>query len=233
MRRFRTSTFFFAAYLLCFAPLWSRGEARMSKQFYNGEIRPVKIAVIDPEVTAQRSKVTGGEQLFKESAEIEDVLKLYITQTLLEKGYKVVDSAFKPEAIAENQELGYLLSDIQGKFDELHARIAQRPKDVTYDQYSMGGEIAFLDKLHEVDAYVFIRGMALSTSGGKKALTILMSLGQYIPGSGVDVRVTFVEAKTGLVIAYVPFVAIGPIVKKTEKVLDKPIRRAFKGFPTP
>jgi hypothetical protein len=209
------------------------GSAQIHPDLKSGEKAIRTILILPPEVKVTKSGVKGAEALVDESRTVEDALPRLVVKALEDKGFQAPANPFSPEALEKNSDLRYALADIQGRFNSLNEQLSKKSKDVEKGRFTMGEEVLKLNPDGSADALIFIRGEGQISTGGKKAFSALGGIsGMLASANRIELSITVVDARTGVVLYYGKAGARTDFVKQPEQ-LSEAIEKALKNFTCP
>lgn len=213
------------------------GEADARRKKKRDPRAPFRVvAVVPPRVEITRARVLGGVPKVEDSMEAEDIIVRELEAELEARGYEVARGALSRERLAADPDLQYAVSDLQDRFDEVMAQLvsAKRPeRDLEDGRFHLGDAALLVAGMAGVEGLVFARGQGVSTGGGTKAAVFFLTLGGGIPGSGISLRIGLVDGRDGRLVDVTGASKSGPILKKTEKIVSRPVERAVEELPAP
>jgi hypothetical protein len=198
--------------------------------------RPVykTVAVVPPEVSIDKSKLSGEEALVAESLRIEDTIYEIVSQNLARKGY-LVRPTLSVAALAESPDLKTAVADLQSKHDDLLAVMARDRSGVEKGRFTLGTDVAAVGETAGADLLVFVRASGIVVTTGKKVTEAIVGALLGVGGVSQDslsMFVTVVDSKDGRVMATVSGAAVGNFVNKPDEIIGKAVAAAFRKFPT-
>lgn len=204
-------------FLLCLLPL------TLAAQFENRDLKIRKkvinnVIILPPAASLVKYGMKGGETLVAESEKLETGLSSVVGETLSNMGCNVMQDTFSPEALDQNPDLKYALSDLQTRYDKLLVLIKKKPKDVRDGRFSLGDEVANFSAGVAADALVFVRAKGLVTTTGRKAFTALTGMGVKYDHVALDISV--VDAQSGAVLYFARPGSGGNFVDNPETMKD-------------
>jgi hypothetical protein len=188
----------------------------------NVVILPAKIEIV-------KQGVKGTESMIEESEKVSSTVSDLVAQVLQKKRINILSSPFTNQTSESGTDQKYVLADIQGRYDALLPKMIKKSKDVKKGRFSLGDEILSLNVDKSADAIIFIRGQGTKLTKGKQVFSILNPFSFSFPY--VIITIGIVDAHTGEVLAFARPVAIGDVVGKEQKVLNKPITKSLKKIP--
>jgi hypothetical protein len=219
-------TFLLAILLAPASVFGQRIHPRLKKP--GAEINRLVIMPID--VSLNKDGMKGGEPLEKEAAAVVTYFEKAITSALTAKNLTVLDSPFKKETLAENEQLKYTVADLMREYKQMQALISKKYKDVDKGRFTLGDQVLLLNQDDDIDAFVFLHAFCIKRSGGKKALGIA-TLNPFMFTPTYLVYLTVVDARNGDVLAYNQMRAFSDITKEDGKSLTELLKNGLKKVP--
>ena len=190
-----------------------------------GEVSVTKVCVMPAEGELNRVGVKGHEGMAKESEVWSAQLQGVVENHLKEIGVTITSSGMSPTDLEGNDKLRQTVLQVQQKYDTIATQMDRKIKDVKKARYTLGDEVALLPCSANSDALAFVHGQGSVLTGGKKAFGILVGGASQ---STASMRVTFVDAKSGDVLAYTFFFNNGKFTKDSEAAYGKKLGKEFK-----
>jgi len=198
----------------------ARAREYMTAEFLTKSPRPMTLAVLPPHAEFIKAKAVMTAQMVSEAAALEDEAAKAITVTLESKGYKV--RLLTPADFDTTRGLRELVTSLNGRYNEEWGKILQDRREVRYGRYGTGEEAVKLASLLHVDGLVLARVVAVGHTGGRQALTIILSLGNAVAQSYARMGLSVLDGRTGRVEGYFEAMqncTTGGLVKKPDKVM--------------
>jgi len=170
-----------------------------SPKLSSGEVKVANVCIMPAEGQLSRLGMKGREGMSQESDTWGMQLQSVVENHLKEIGAKVTSEGMSPSELETNDKLRQLVLQVQQKFDTVATQMNRKPKDIKKERYTMGDEAALLPCSGKSDALVFVEGTGSVLTGGKKAFGALVAGPSH---SDASLRITFVDAKSGDVLAY-------------------------------
>jgi hypothetical protein len=187
------------------------------------------VVILPSKVDIVKQGVKGSESMIEESEKISNAVNELVAVVLKKKIINVIKTAFTNQTVENGPDQKYVLADIQGRYDALLPKLVKKPKDVKKGRFSLGDEILSLNVDKSADAIIFIRGQGTKLTKGKQVFAILNPLSFSFPY--VFITIGIVDARTGEVLAFAKPLALGDVIGKGAKVLNKPITKSLKKIP--
>jgi hypothetical protein len=188
------------------------------------------LAILPPQVSIDKLKMTGGESMVGEALTMEDTVLSLLTSRLAAKGYEVKPS-LGLDKLNQDPELKRAVSDLQSRHDDLLSVMVKDIDGVSEGRFKLGGDVLAVGAASEAELLIFVRANGMVVSGGKKTFVGILSLGQSVPRNYLVMIITVVDARDGQVMATVEGAAVGSILKNPQEVVGKALDDAFRKFP--
>jgi len=192
----------------------------MTAEFLTKAPRPMTVAVLPPHAEFIKAKAVMTAEMVSEAAALEDEGARAITAMLESKGYKV--RLVTPADFETTRGLRELVTSLNGRYNEEWGKILQDKTEVRYGRYGTGEEAVKLASLLHVDGLVVARVVAVGNTGGRQALTLILSLGGAYAQSYARMGLGVLDGRTGRVEGYFEGMrncTTGSLVKKPAKVM--------------
>lgn len=204
----------------------------MTPGFRTTDSRPTTLVVLPPHAEFIKSKTVMTEEMVEECKRLELAAADQIRSLLSGKGYVV--RVLTRQEIDADPDLRELLLRVNGRYDEEWAKIIRKPRKVHSGRYQAGEEAQQIAAQLEVDGIIIPRIQAVGVTGGRKALTFLLSFGNAMAQGYARLDLSVVDGKTGQVEAY--FFGVKPaglkaLTNNPEKIMSKVTRGMFRRFP--
>ncbi len=207
-------------------PSWSYENRKVT----SGEF-PIRTACMMP-VEGKLSKVTmkGGAGMSKESDTWTTTLENMVEAHLKTAGVQIFQANEALASGASDDEIQQVILQLNQKYGDIAKTLNKRPKDIGKSRYTIGDEAALLPCAAKADVLVFVEGEGQVTSGGKKAMGMLVTTQGNT--SYATLILTMADAKTGEIIAFSRMSnaeSFGEkFVDKTEEVYGKALNKQFE-----
>jgi hypothetical protein len=179
--------------------------------------------VLPPEIEFTRLGMKGAEGKISEADKVAEVLRSVLSQELAARGVKLIPGPGEPK----NDDEKYALADLQARFDNVDVQLRKRPGGVERNRYSLGDGVSAFSPAKGADALVFVRGKATESTAARAAIFTFMGLPRF------SANVTFVDAKTGEVLAWAPLHRWGYLADDLQDHLAQTIRNSLRDIPLP
>jgi hypothetical protein len=218
--------------LLFLALLLTQGSAKaqyLHPKLATKKVAVRKVVILPSKVEIVKQGVKGTESMVEESEQVSNAVSELVAQVLQQKNISVLNTPSTDPTSENGTDQKYLLADIQGRYDDLLPKMVKKPKDVKKGRFTLGDEVLNLNVDKSADAIIFIRGQGTKLTKGKQVFSILNPFSFSFPY--VFITIGIVDAHTGEVLAFAKPLAVGDVVGKEQKVLNKPITKALKKIP--
>lgn len=185
------------------------------------------VLVLPADVSMHLVTLKGGRSLPEQSDRVGESIYAAISKELQARGAAVLPN---PLGDTPTDEAKYALADLQRKFDTISVQLFRKPHGLEKGRYTLGDFVSAYAPGVPADTLVFIRGAGSESSEGKQALgwaTMRPSPNAFMA------RVSFVDARSGEVLALARVVFWRDVAKKSEESLRSGIRDAFYYLPLP
>jgi hypothetical protein len=194
---------------------WPRVNPKLKAQ----QITIHKVLILPAQVEYKRMTRKGIEGGTEESSQIAASFYTIVTNELSARGVEVLPNPLKE---AKTDAERYAIADLQTRYDTVGVQLRKNPGLVEHGRITLDDRVARFVPAQDSDALVFIRGNgANGTPIGSLSMTPFHA------------EVTFVDAKTGEVLAFVRFGIMRDVAKKTAKRLTDGLRDAMHYVPLP
>jgi hypothetical protein len=193
----------------------------------SGKMVVKNILILPPEASLVKSGMKGNEPLVAESHGLELGLSSIVRQMLADKGCNILPDALSSDALDQNPDLKYALSDLQTRYDKMQILLRKKPKDVRHGRFSLGDEVANFSPGAAADALVFVRANGVIETSGKKAFVVLTGMGVTYNRVALDISV--VDARSGTILYFAKPGSGGDFVGKPDSMKEA-IDRSFSDF---
>lgn len=191
------------------------------------------VAVLPPEVSIDKSKLSGDEALVAEALRIEDRIFDIVGRNLASKGYSV-KLTLSAAALEESPDMRHAVADLQSKHNGLLELMSRDRRGVERGRFTLGPDVAAVGETAGADLLVFVRASGVIFTTSKKVTEAVVGALLGVRGVSQDTLAIFisvVDAKDGRVMATVSDQAVGNFVKRPDEIIGKAIAGAFRNFP--
>ena len=230
-RRARRSAGMALAVVLCAAGCGSPAT-HARPDFVNGRTFRT-VAVLPPEVSIDRSRLSGGESLVAEALRIEDTVSAAVVRSLQQKGY-AVQPGFTTAVLAEQPALRDAVADLARRHDDLLAVIARDPDGIRRGRFTLGPDVAAIADAAGADLLVVVHGSGVLVATSQKVAEAVVGVLLGVGGLSRDtlsMLVTVIDGRDGRIMAILSGGATGNVVKEPGRVVGRAVADAFRAFP--
>jgi hypothetical protein len=201
-------------------------------EFVNGRTFRT-VALLPPEISIDRSKLSGGESLVAEALRIEDTVSAAVVRHLQQKGY-VVQPGLSAATLDERPDLRDAVADLHRRHDDLLAVIARDPEGIRRGRFTLGADVAAVGEAAGADLLLVVHGSGVLVATSQKVAEAVVGVLLGVGGLSQDtlsMLVTVVDGRDGRIMAIVSGGSTGNVVKEPERVVGKAVADAFRAFP--
>jgi hypothetical protein len=171
----------------------------------------------------------GGQSMSNQSDTWTTALENMVEAHLKTAGVQIQPATDPLASGASDDEIRQVISELNQKYQDVANQLNRHPKDIQKSRYTLGDAVALLPCAAKSDVLVFVQGEGQVTSGGKKAM------GMLVGGSGnvsyATLVLTMADAKTGEILAFARLSnaeSFGDkFVDQTESVYGKALDKQF------
>ena len=213
--------------VVCASVGWAAtsGSSYMNPKLATGEFEVHGTCVMPAEGKLSKLGMKGNEGMSKESEAWSAALQGVVESHLRVAGVQVLPSGMSPEELEKKPELQQVVLKLQEKYDSALAQIDKHPKDTRKARFSLGDEVTLLPCAANADTLVYVNGHGQVLTGGKKAFGLLVA---GPSASTAFLTLSFVDAKSGDVMAYLRLLNNGKFVNDSEKAYGNRLDKLFK-----
>ena len=201
------------------------GKSYTNPKLSSGEITVTKVCVMPAEGSLNKVGMKGTEGMSKESEAWSMQLQGVVETELKDIGVTITSTGMSNAELESNDELRQALLQIQQKFNSVANQMTHHAKDVKKARYTLGDEVALLPCSAKSDSLVFIHGEGSVLTGGKKAFGALVTGPSQ---STATLQITFVDTKSGDVLAYATFLNNGKFEHDSQAAYGKKLGKELK-----
>jgi hypothetical protein len=199
----------------------------VNQDLKSGKKQVKTVRILPPEANLVKSGMKGAEPLAAESRTMETGLSSVLTQSLSQKGFSVLPSAFTAEALDKDSDLKYALSDVQTRYDKMQVLLAKKPKGIRSGRFSLGDEVANLNPAGDAGALVFVRADGYVPTAGLKTFVVVTGMGFARNYAKLDISVA--DAQTGTILYFAKANVYGNFLGNPDSMKEK-IYNSLSGF---
>jgi hypothetical protein len=194
----------------------------INSKLAHGQAGIRKVVILPARLQLQKVGFHGPEGMEEDALKLAATLNGLVAAELSARGVEILpDPAEQPADDARK----YATADLQAKYDNVCVQLRRKLSGVDAGRYTLGDRVLAFDGIRPADAVVFIRGKG-------KVLTPARRMG-FGGGSGMDLEIGVVDAKSGEVLAFVRIVRWRDPTVKADERFAKSIREAMRELPLP
>ncbi len=204
----------------------------MTPEFMTRVSRPMRVAVLPAQAFITKRQAVMTSDLIKEADALEDAAVRSIEALLKEKQYEV--RVVTPKDFEELPGLKDLVTAVNNRYDEEWSKILNHRREVRQKRFAVGDQAVQLCSLLKVDGLVVTRIAANVPTGGRRALTLILSLGQAYEEAMASSALGVLAGGGGRVEAYfdaVTHAGLGALLKKPDKVMARLFEKTLDRYP--
>ena len=191
----------------------------------SGETSVTRVCLMPAEGELNKVGMKGVEGMSKESELWSAQLQGVVETELKDIGVTITSKGMSNADLEDNDELRQTMLQIQQKYNSVATQMERKAKDIKKSRYTLGDEVALLPCSATSDSLAFVHGEGSVLTGGKKAFGAL--IGGQSSSSGT-LRITFVDAKSGDVLAYALFSNNGKFEHDPQSAYGKKLGKELK-----
>ena len=200
-------------------------RAYTNPKLHSGEAVVQRVCLMPAEASLKKVGMKGTEGMSKESDTWSTQLQSVVETELQDIGVAINSKGMSNNELQDNDELRQTVLQVQEKYKSVAAQMERHAKDVKKSRYTLGDEVALLPCAADADSLAFVEGEGSVLTGGKKAFGVLVG------GQSSDMgtlRITFVDSKSGDVLAYAFFVNNGKFEDNPQAAYGKKLGKELK-----
>lgn len=204
----------------------------MTPEFMTKVSRPMRVAILPAQAYFMKSQAVMTADMVKEANALEDEAGQVIETQLVDKQYGV--RVITPKDFDDLPGLKELVTSVNSRYDEEWSKILGSRRDVRHKRFSAGDQVVQLCSLLKVDGLVVPRIVASAPTGGRVALTMILSLGQAAEHGMASMGLGVLAGRDGRVEGYFSgstSCTLGGLVKHPEKVMTRLVEKIMKRYP--
>ncbi len=207
-------------------PSWSYENPKVT----SGEFQIHTACMMPTEGKLSRVTMKGGQGMSNESDNWSAALESMVEAHLKTAGVQIQQATDALASGASDEEIRQVVVQLNQKYEDVANQLNRHPKDIRKSRFTLGDEIALLPCSSKSDVIVFVRGEGQVTSGGKKAMGVLVGGKGNV--SEATLVLTMADAKTGEILAFARLTnaeSFGEkFVDQTESVYGKALDKQFE-----
>jgi len=220
----------FLAVLLVSLDVGTALAVTASKSYTNpklssGQTSVTRVCMTPPEAQLDKVGMKGVEGMSKESEIWSAQLQAVVETELKDLGVAITSTGMSNSDLESNDDLRQAMLQIQEKYKSVATQMERKAKDIKKSRYTLGDEVALLPCSADSDSLAFVEGEGRVLTGGKKAFGMLIGGESSSRGT---LRITFVDAKSGDVLAYALFLNNGKFEDDPQSAYGKKLGKELK-----
>jgi hypothetical protein len=210
---------------LATTPSWSFENPKIT----SGEFQIRNACMMPAEGKLSRVTMKGGQGMSTESDNWTTTLQNMVEAHLKTAGVQIQGANDPAANGASDEEIRQVILQLNQKYMDIANQLNRHPKDIKKSRFTLGDSAALLPCSAKADVLVFVEGEGQVTSGGKKAMGMLVGGKSNV--SEATLILTMADAKTGEILAFARLTnaeSFGEkFVNQTEGVYGKALDRQF------
>jgi hypothetical protein len=207
-------------------PSWSYENPKVS----SGEFQIRNVCMMPVEGKLSRVTMKGGQGMSNESDNWTAALESMVEAHLKTASVQIVQATDPMASGASDEEIRQVIVQLNQKYEDVANQLNRHPKDIKKSRFTLGDDAALLPCAAKSDVLVFVQGEGQVTSGGKKAMGMLVGGRGNV--SEATLVLTMADAKTGEILAFARLMnaeSFGEkFVDQTESVYGKALDKQFE-----
>lgn len=187
---------FLTAHALAITPSWSFENPKVT----SGEFLIRNVCMMPAEGKLSRVTMKGGQGMSNESDNWTATLQNMVEAHLKTAGVQILQASDAVASGASDEEIRQVILQLNQKYKDVAKQLNRHPKDIKKSRFTLGDETALLPCSAKSDVVVFVEGEGQVTSGGKKAMGMLVGGRGNV--SEATLILTMADAKTGEVLVF-------------------------------
>lgn len=216
---------FLTVHALATTPSWSFENSKVT----SGEFQIRNACMMPAEGKLSKVTMKGGQGMSNESDKWVADLQNMVEAHLKTAGVQILQASDVVANGASDEEIRQVILQLNQKYMDVSNQLTRHPKDIKKSRFTLGDDAALLPCSAKSDVLVFVRGEGQVTSGGKKAMGMLVGGRNNV--SEATLVLTMADAKTGEVLAFARLTnaeSFGEkFVDQTEGVYGKALDKQF------
>jgi hypothetical protein len=216
---------FLTVHALATTPSWSFENPKVT----SGEFQIRNVCMMPAEGKLSRVTMKGGQGMSTGSDNWTTTLQNMVEAHLKTAGVQILQASDAIASGASDEEIRQVIMQLNQKYKDVAKQLNRHPKDIKKSRFTLGDDAALLPCAAKSDVLVFVEGEGHVTSGGKKAMGLLVGGKSNV--SEATLILTMADAKTGEVLAFARLTnaeSFGEkFVDQTEGVYGKALDKQF------
>jgi len=207
-------------------PSWSYEHPKV----VSGEFHVRTACMMPAEGKLTKVGMKGGEGMSKASDDWTTTLQSMVETHLKTAGVQIFEASDALASGASEDDIRQVVLQVNQKYVDVAAQLNRHPKDIGKSRYSISDNAGLLPCSAKADVVVFVEGEGQVTTGGKKAM------GMLVGGKGntsyATLILTMADAKTGEILVFSRLTNAESFEEKfvdqTENVYGKALDKQFE-----
>jgi hypothetical protein len=187
---------FVATHAFAITPSWSYESPKVT----SGEFKIRNVCMMPTEAKLSKATMKGGQGMSNESDAWTAALEGMVESHLKTAEVQIQQATDVLASGASDDEVHQVVMQLNQKYGDISNQLNKHPKDIGKSRYTLGDTVSLLPCAVKSDVLVFVQGEGQVTSGGKKAMGLLVGGRDNI--SYATLVLTMADAKTGEVLAF-------------------------------
>lgn len=187
-----------AGFLASNASAITPGLSYEDNKITSGELQIHTACMMPVEGKLSKSTMKGGEGMSKQEDQWTTTIENIVEAHMKTGGVQLLQATDPLASGASDDEIRQVIMQLSQKYGDIAAQVDRHPKDIRKARFTIGDSASLLPCSAKADVIVFVEGQAMVTSGGKKAMGLLVA------GAGTSygiLTLTMADAKTGQILA--------------------------------
>ncbi len=207
-------------------PSWSYESPKVT----SGEFQIRNVCMMPVEGKLSKVTMKGGQGMSNESDTWTAALESMVEAHFKTASVQIVQATDAMASGASDEEIRQVIVQLNQKYEDVANQLNKHPKDIKKSRFTLGDDAALLPCSAKSDVIVFVQGEGQVTSGGKKAMGMLVGGRGNV--SEATLVLTMADAKTGEILAFARLSnaeSFGDkFVDQTESVYGKALDKQFE-----
>jgi hypothetical protein len=187
---------FLAVDALATTPSWSYENSKVT----SGEFQIRNVCMMPVEGKLVKAGMKGGESMARESDNWTTALENLVEAHFKTAGVQILQATDSLASAASDEEIRQVILQLTQKYENIAKQLNKHPKDIKKSRFTIGDDSALLPCSAKSDVLVFVEGEGQVTTGGKKAMGMLV--GGKSNTSYATLVLTMADAKSGEILAF-------------------------------
>jgi hypothetical protein len=189
-------TAFLAVDAFAITPSWSYENSKVT----SGEFQIRNVCMMPAEGKLVKAGMKGGESMARESDNWTTALENLVEAHFKTAGVQILQATDSLASAASDEEIRQVILQLTQKYENIAKQLNKHPKDIKKSRFTIGDDSALLPCSAKSDVLVFVEGEGQVTTGGKKAMGLLV--GGKSNTSYATLVLTMADAKSGEILGF-------------------------------